>query len=502
MFGIFKNIFKEDEHGQKELFDLLPQIVFEMDLKGNFIFVNKYGFEISGYSQEDLERGINIFKLFDTKDQNKLKKNMQRLLSGEKLSGTEYTVLKKDGRVFPALVYSNLIIRKKKPVGLRGVAINIAERKKAELALKDSEERYRTLVNNVNIGIYRNTGGSEGRFLQANPAIAKLFGYSSVKEFMKIAVADLYQTPQDRQAFIGDILKHGFVKDKELALRKKDGTPIWGSCTAKIKFDNKGKIKWMDGVIEDITERRKIDQAKTEFISLASHQFRTPLTDINWSAEALLEGEAGKLTKKQKEYITNLHDSGKRLVDLINALLNVSRIELGVLAVEPEPTDLVKIANSVLGELKSGIKSKKLKVKKKYDQGLPIINADPSFIRIIFQNLLSNAVKYTPPSGEINLEIALHKQEALITVKDTGYGIPQEEQSKMFTKFFRAKNIKQKEEEGTGLGLYIIKSILEQTGGKIRFESAEGKGTIFYVSVPLKGMKEKQGTRGLTYKQV
>ena len=114
-------------------------------------------------------------------------------------------------------------------------------------------------------------------------------------------------------------------------------------------------------------------------------------------------------------------------------------------------------------------------LKRGYDKSLPMINADPSFIRIIFQNLLSNAVKYTQSGGEIELNVALQEQDALITIKDNGYGIPKDEQDKMFVKFFRARNIQQKEQEGTGLGLYIVKSILEQTGGRIWFESAEDK---------------------------
>jgi diguanylate cyclase (GGDEF)-like protein/PAS domain S-box-containing protein len=140
----------------------------------------------------------------------------------------------------------------------------VNKHKEIQEALCDCEEQYRTLVKNVNIGVYRNTGDPQGRFLQANPAIAKMFGYESVEEFMQIPVSDLYQDPEDRKPFVSELLEKGFVKGKELRLRKKDGTPIWSSCTAKVQYNGNGGIKWIDGVIEDITERKRAEEALRE----------------------------------------------------------------------------------------------------------------------------------------------------------------------------------------------------------------------------------------------
>ncbi len=131
----------------------------------------------------------------------------------------------------------------------------------AELAaVRNDLERYRSIVENVNIGVYRNTGGPLGDFLEANPAIARMFGYDSVAEFKKVHTADLYQDAADRARFVEQALRDGFVKDKELRLRKKDGTPIWGSCTARVQYDENGEIRWLDGVIEDITERKRAEE--------------------------------------------------------------------------------------------------------------------------------------------------------------------------------------------------------------------------------------------------
>jgi len=247
-------------------------------------------------------------------------------------------------------------------------------------------------------------------------------------------------------------------------------------------------------VFRDVSKEREVDRAKTEFVSLASHQLRTPLSSVNWFAEMLLAGDAGKLTKQQNEFIQKIYDGNQRMVDLVNALLNVSRIELGTFSVEPEPTDIVEISKSVIEELTPQVKEKKLKIEEKYEK-IPKFSADPKLVRIVLQNLLSNAVKYTPEKGKVSADISLKNNNILIEIKDSGYGIPKDQQDKIFTKLFRADNVREKETEGTGLGLYIVKSIVDNSGGSISFDSAEDKGTTFHVSLPLSGMKAKEGSK-------
>jgi len=251
-------------------------------------------------------------------------------------------------------------------------------------------------------------------------------------------------------------------------------------------------------LFRDITKEREIDQAKTELVSLASHQLRTPLSAINWYAEMLIGQEVGALTDKQREYLMSLAEANHRMIDLVNALLNVSRIDLGTFAIDPTPVDFASIGKSVLSELEPQVLAKHLTVTVKHDPNLPAVSADPKLVRIIFQNLLSNAIKYTPPSGAVTLSITLTPPNILITVTDTGYGIPSAQQNKIFTKLFRADNIRNKEIEGTGLGLYIVKSIVDASGGKIEFDSLEGKGTTFRVLMPLAGMPKRVGAKGLT----
>lgn len=269
--------------------------------------------------------------------------------------------------------------------------------------------------------------------------------------------------------------------------------------------DSSGVITGAIGVIRDITKERQIDTAKTEFVSLASHQLRTPLSSVNWYTEMLLAGDAGKINDEQKKYLDEIYSGNQRMVALVNALLNVSRLELGTFVVEPEEMDVVETAHSVINELKPQIITRKLEVKETH-KDIPKIIADPKLIRIVLQNLLSNAVKYTPEKGTITIDIKSvkkgdpvdqHKADLdgiAITVSDSGYGIPEGDKDKMFSKLFRAENVREMDTEGTGLGLYIVKSIVEHSEGKIWFESELNKGTTFYVLLPLEGMKKKEGT--------
>lgn len=259
----------------------------------------------------------------------------------------------------------------------------------------------------------------------------------------------------------------------------------------------KGELVGAIEVFRDITKEKEIDQAKSEFVSLASHQMRTPLSTVSWYAEMLLDGDAGAINDEQKKYLQEIYDSNKRMTDLVNCLLNVSRIEMGTFMVNPTDIKIQEIADSLLQELAIQIETRQLKIIKEYEEDLPVIKADPNLIRIILQNILSNAVKYTAPEGFVKVEIFTRPHDIMIKVEDNGYGIPKEQQEKIFNKLFRADNVKDKVTDGNGLGLYIAKSIVEQSGGKIWFESVENKGTTFFVTLPLK-IQKKQGSKMLS----
>jgi signal transduction histidine kinase len=242
----------------------------------------------------------------------------------------------------------------------------------------------------------------------------------------------------------------------------------------------------------DIAHVREIDKAKTEFVSLASHQLRTPLTSVSWFTEMLSNQEVGSLNEKQKEYLSEIYIGNKRMIDLVDDILNTSRIDMGTLLIDPKIISLPEIIESVLDELIPLTESKELRVVKNFEEGFPKIKADPEHLRIVMQNLLSNSMKYTPRGGLIEVSLRKEKNNALIKISDNGYGIPEEQQGKIFTKLFRADNIRTKDMEGTGLGLYIARAIVRQSGGRIWFESEENKGTTFYVIFPMKNFLRKR----------
>jgi len=284
---------------------------------------------------------------------------------------------------------------------------------------------------------------------------------------------------------------------EEVTNRRKDGTEYQADLWIYPILEE-GAVIFFVSLLEDITQRKEVDRAKTEFVSLASHQLRTPLSAIRWYSEMLLSNYVGDLNEKQKQYMKEIYAGNLRMVELVNALLNVSRIDLGTFAIEPEDLNLFEICDSVLSELTPQLTEKKQVVNRIYDQHLTSYKADKKLIRIIFQNFLSNSVKYTPEGGQIAVEIARRDPDLLIRVADNGYGIPKVQQEKIFEKLFRADNVRQKDTEGTGLGMYIVKAIVEQSGGRIWFDSEENKGTTFYVTLPMTGMPKKTGIKGLT----
>jgi signal transduction histidine kinase len=211
----------------------------------------------------------------------------------------------------------------------------------------------------------------------------------------------------------------------------------------------------------------------------------------------LLGGDAGQLTEEQNQYVGEIQEGNKRMVDLVVSLLNVSRIDLGTFTIDPQPINLTEVCESVLKDLSSQIQPRHTKIVKQFDSDLPIINADANLMRIVFQNLLSNAVKYTREGGEVKVAISKQPSHILIQVSDNGLGIPTEQQERIFSKFFRADNARTEVTDGNGLGLHIVRAALETAGGKIWFTSEENKGTTFYITLPLEGMKKKKGTKAL-----
>ena len=375
---------------------------------------------------------------------------------------------------------------------------DIAEEKNKVEKLASDLEKFKLAVDNASDHIV--ITDSEGVVIYGNKAVEKVTGYA-IKEALGKKAGSLWKLPMPTEFYKKlwetiKIKKQVFID--EIQNRRKNGEVYTASISISPVLDARDEVVFFVGIERDITREKQIDQAKTEFVSLASHQLRTPLSAINWYAEMLLNGDAGRLKAEQANYVQEIYRGNQRMVELVNALLNVSRLELGTFIIEPTDCDIRQIADETIDEIDHKMYEKQIKFTKKYDKKIKVMSLDKKLTMIIFQNLLSNATKYTPSKGKIELVIAVEGKKLLITVKDNGMGIPKAQQDKIFSKLFRADNVRKTDTEGTGLGLYIIKSIVENVGGKIWFESEENKGTTFFITIPLSGMKKKEGAKSLS----
>lgn len=234
----------------------------------------------------------------------------------------------------------------------------------------------------------------------------------------------------------------------------------------------------------DITKQKQVENAKAEFVSLASHQLRTPIAGIRWSAELLLMDNPDVLSHRQKKYIGRMLESVDRMSVLIDDFLRVSRFELGTFVAEITTVSVPGLIAEILTDQAAVIRKKELQVTTKTDAVLEQMTADPNLLRMVVTNLLTNAIKYTPHGGTILIQGEVIGDSFQFEVRDSGMGIPVDDQPQIFQKLFRASNATREVPDGTGLGLYIVREAVRVMGGRISFVSAEGSGTTFTVVLP------------------
>ncbi|MDY7079654.1 MAG: ATP-binding protein [Chloroflexota bacterium] len=235
-------------------------------------------------------------------------------------------------------------------------------------------------------------------------------------------------------------------------------------------------------------EVRQADRAKSEFVSLVAHELRTPMTSIRGYADMLSKGMCGPLTSQQGEFVGTVLSNVVRMQILVSDLQDISRIETGHLRLEVKPTALLDALEDALQVTQGQIKARSQQLTVKVPGSLPSVHADPARLTQILINLLSNAYKYTPEGGHIHVQAWLQDGYVHCTVSDTGIGISLEDQACLFTKFFRSENPEAREMPGTGLGLCIVKNLVELQGGGIQVESQIGQGTTFAFTLPVAGM--------------
>jgi len=231
---------------------------------------------------------------------------------------------------------------------------------------------------------------------------------------------------------------------------------------------------------------QRLDKAKDEFVSMASHQLRTPLTTVKGYISMVMEGDAGEITADQRRLLDEAFMSSERMVNLINDFLNVSRIQTGKFVIDKHPTDLVKLVEQEIDRLKPNASSRKLDFIFKKPDNFPMINLDESKLREVVMNFADNALYYSHEGAKIDIYLYADKNnQAVFEVSDTGIGVPEEDKVRLFSKFYRAENAKSQRPDGTGVGLFLAKKVISAHGGKVIFESTEGKGSTFGFSLPI-----------------
>lgn len=272
------------------------------------------------------------------------------------------------------------------------------------------------------------------------------------------------------------------IADQEVRIKNAQNELRWISLTV---YEAQRYDERMMALV-DITEQKKVDTAKSEFVALATHQLRTPVSAIRWNVELLQKKVTAADATELENYVVKIDRNVNRMINLINDFLNVSKLEMGTFATQYEPIALWSFMQDIQDEFAEKVNKAQLQFTHEVTPESAVIGTDPRLFHIIVSNLVSNAVKYVRPQGRVSVVMSVSGQQVSVMVSDTGIGIPEAEQAELFSKFFRATNAQEIKSEGTGLGLYVVQQSVAQLGGTINMKSVENEGTTFTVSIPVK----------------
>lgn len=369
------------------------------------------------------------------------------------------------------------------PVRMVGVGQDITDRVGAEQALRESDERFQLAMLATNDALWDRTPGSKD--IWWSDGFFRLFGYApdAIAYTPESWIGLIH--PEDR-ANVSRTLDEFLASDHavwtcEYRFRRADGVYAWVFDRGYAVREG-GRARRLIGSMMDITARKEAERMKSDFVSFVSHQLRTPLSGMNWMLE--LAQDTPDLPPIAQDYIAEARASAERLGGLVNDLLDVSRLESGRLVLTIESVDMGALTLSVVDENRALVAAKGHRVVLELGDAVPSVSADAQLLRQAVANLVSNAIKYTPPGGTIVVALGQENGHVRWTVKDSGIGIPAGGQSRLFEKFYRADNALAMETEGTGLGLHLVRLVIEQLGGTVWCDSEEGKGATFGVALP------------------
>lgn len=369
--------------------------------------------------------------------------------------------------------------------------LNVLEDVESEKqAAQAQRDKINTIVQSIGDGVL--VVDHQQNITLFNQAAAAISGFEAKQVIGKPFFQALKFVNEDNNnishEFITNALATGIpqkMKSHTILIHKNGAKVPVADSAAPLK-NKDGQVVGCVVVFRDISRERELEEAKNEFLSVAAHQLRTPLGSVRWNIEMMLDGDMGPLNPKLKETTKDMYQSNQRMISLVNDLLNVSRIDQGRVKDEPKMTNIVEIIQNVIKELDHHCQDKHLAIKFDHQYNLPQLMLDPKRFYEAVTNLISNAIKYSFPNGRIDVLLRQVDNCFELKVIDYGMGIPAAAQKRVFSKFFRADNAVKSETEGSGLGLFVVKSYVEAWGGSVTFTSQENKGTTFIVKLPLK----------------
>ncbi len=488
---------RESEIRFRGLLNSAPDAIVIVDQAGEINLVNSQTEKSFGYSRDEL-LGQPVERLIPERFRQHHASNRQGYTATPtaRPMGAEFNLfgVRKDGTEFPVEI--NLSpLETEQGLLITSIIRDITTRKQSEEAQRQVQARYQDLVNNLPVGVYRNTIDSGGRFVEVNPTMVAIFEAESVKDLLTYSLSELYCDMHEYKAFCDKVIRDNFVIGEEVNLKTLRGREFTAAITAVMKQDT-ADVMYFDGIIENITVRKEnehhiqrlndhlrarsaeleiINRELEAFSYSVSHDLRAPLRAIDGFSSTLLKDYADALDDKGKDRLNRVRSAAQRMALLIDDLLKLSRVSRA--EVKWEPVDLTRLANAVTEELYQIDPQRNVQVLIQADL---FIQGDTRLLRVVMDNLLGNAWKFTSLHSNAVIEVGSTTDGSVANyfVRDNGAGFDMAYSNKLFGAFQRLHD--SSEFPGTGIGLATVQRIIHKHGGRIWAESAVGKGATFY----------------------
>lgn len=490
-----KSITPEKYSEFQNFIDLIPEIVYELDMNGKITLTNDAGLKILGYSRKEFEKGLYILDLIVPEDRNSLKNNLKNIYESKKTFKYEYRVLKKDGSTFPVLVHSTPVYKNNKCIGTRGIVLDMTEMKLIESGLKATNNFLKTTINAVHEPFF--VKDENHKWVLLNDASIKMWGCGR-QDLIGKSDYDIFPKKQADVFWKKDdfVFKNGSNTNIE-EITNSNGE-IRTIVTSKVLYMDKitGK-RYIVGTIHDITELRiaeyklkqytkeleELNKNKDKFFSIIAHDLRNPFTGI-FGFSSVLSEEFDTLSKAElKEYINYIYLGTRNVYDLIENLLTWSRIQTGRVIVQPVNLDIYGKVQDAIEVLNVIAIKKRIKIFNSVEKNI-YIKSDSNMIDSVLQNIISNAIKFTNYSGTVRISSKQIGNHIEISVSDNGIGMSSNEIKNLFQLGKQRSKSGTAEEKGTGLGLLLCKEMIAKLDGHLTVESELGKGSTFRFTLP------------------